>query len=104
MDITFKNNALLVGGKRVATFESERAFESVKDALIANLTRDAATLLALSVLVEATTAEVADFLGQDKSNTFRRLYALAEAGKAVIVDEAHHNGERGRPSFLWAIA
>jgi len=104
VSITYSNNALRVDGKKVATFESERAFEIMRDALFENLSRDAATLFALSLLGEATTAEVADLLGHDRSNTYRRLCTLVEQGKAVIVDEAYHDGLRGRPTHVWRVA
>ena len=63
--------------------------------------RTVAVLLCLRTLGEATTGQVAKSLGWDKSNTGRRLEALAEDGLVELVDDAHHEGKAGRPARLW---
>lgn len=63
-----------------------------------------AALLVLTELVEASTSQIANALGWDRSNTGRRLEALAEDGRIIVVDEAFHDGERGRPTRIWAVA
>jgi predicted ArsR family transcriptional regulator len=62
-----------------------------------------AVFIVLSVLGEASTSQVAKALGWDRSNTGRRLEALAEDGRILLVDEAFHAGERGRPTRLWSV-
>lgn len=62
-----------------------------------------AVFLYLSIVKQATTGDIAEALGWDKSNTGRRLEALAEDGFVELVDEAHHEGKRGRPARLWQI-
>lgn len=60
--------------------------------------------LYLTAVTEATTGEVANALGMDRSNTGRRLEALAEDGIVECVDEAHHDGKPGRPTRVWRLA
>lgn len=78
--------------------------EEVIALLHTNSPRTEAVRLVLEMLGEATTGSVARALGQDKSNTGRRLEALAEDGIVECVDDCHHEGGRGRPSRLWRLA
>ena len=78
--------------------------EEVMALLTANSPKTEAVRLHLRIVVQATTAEVAKALGMDKSNTGRRLEALAEDGFVELVDDCHHEGGRGRPSRLWRLA
>ncbi len=103
MGITYINETLRVNGKKVATL-SDTEFTPLRDALFTHLTRPAAVLLALSVLGEATTGEVADTLGMDRSNVYRLLCALAEEGSVSVVAEAHNDGKRGRPTHIWKVS
>lgn len=61
-----------------------------------------AALLVVKALGECRTSDVAAILGWDRANTGRRLEDLAEDGLVELVEEAHHDGKRGRPSRLWA--
>lgn len=51
----------------------------------------------------ARTAEIADYLGLDRSNTGRVLEDLAEDGRIVLLDDCDAS-RRGRPSRVWALA
>lgn len=63
-----------------------------------------AVYLYLCTVVEATTGDIARALNWDKSNTGRRLEALAEDGFVECVDEAYKpTGTRGRPARLWRV-
>jgi predicted ArsR family transcriptional regulator len=62
-----------------------------------------AVLLYLTTVKQATTGEIAKALCWDKSNTGRRLEALAEDGFVECVDDSHHEGNRGRPARLWRV-
>ncbi len=62
-----------------------------------------AVRLHMETVLQATTGEVARALGWDRSNTGRRLEALAEDGVLEIVDDCHHDGRQGRPSRLWRL-
>jgi len=62
-----------------------------------------AVRLHMETVIQATTGQVAQALGWDKSNTGRRLEALAEDGIVECVDEAHHDGKPGRPARLWRL-
>lgn len=76
-------------------------YEEVIALLTSPSPRTVAVLLCLRTLNEATTGEVAKSLGWDKSNTGRRLEALAEDGLVELVDDSHNNGKAGRPARLW---
>jgi len=78
-------------------------YEEVIALLCSNSPKAEAVLLYLTAVKQATTGEVAEALGWDKSNTGRRLEALAEDGFVELVDEAHHEGKRGRPARLWQV-
>lgn len=110
MTITVTESRLQVKGKGVSQFtltlpsmtENERN-ELVKS-LCENLTRPAATALVLSFFGTATTAEVAEHLGMDRSNAFRYLSTLAEKGEVRVVDNGRKTGSRGRPTHVWELA
>ena len=76
----------------------------VIELLLSESPRNEAVYLAVAALGVARTGQVAEFLGADRSNTGRRLEALAEDGRIVLVDESDSNGKPGRPSRVWAIA
>lgn len=78
--------------------------EKVIELLLSDSPRNEAIVLAVAVLGTARTAEIAEFLGADRSNVGNRLETLAEDGRIVLVDDCDHDGRRGRPSRLWAIA
>lgn len=62
-----------------------------------------AVRLHMETVLQATTSEVAKALGWDRSNTGRRLEALAEDGIVECVDDTHHDGKPGRPARLWRL-
>jgi predicted ArsR family transcriptional regulator len=78
-------------------------YEEVIDLLCAPSPKAEAVLLYLTTVHQATTGEIAKALSWDKSNTGRRLEALAEDGLVELVDDSHHEGKRGRPARLWRI-
>ena len=100
-NITLNKNELRVGGRKVATVSN---FPALRDALFSNLTRSEAVYLAVSLLGEARTSEIAKLLGEDKANTTKRLEALVEEGRISIVETANKKPGPGRPSRVWAIA
>lgn len=91
---------LLVDGKPVATIKD---FDKLREALLSKLTRVEAVYLAVALMGEARTTEVAEYLDMDKANATKRLMALEEEGRVFIADEAHNEGHRGRPSRVWTI-
>lgn len=92
---------LLVDGKVVATVKD---FDKLRDALLAKLTRVEAVYLAVALMGEARTAEIAELLDMDRANTSKRLMALEDDGRVEITDEAHVIvGKQGRPSRVWAV-
>lgn len=99
-NITLSKTELRVGGRKVATVSN---FQALRDALFSNLTRHEAVYLAVAILGEARTSEVAKLLGDDKANTTKRLEALAEDGRLTIVETANKKPGPGRPSRVWAI-
>jgi predicted ArsR family transcriptional regulator len=103
MTITLTNTQLKVNGETVATVHSDTAVKSLVSSLSEHLTRPAATTFILSVLGEASTAQIADILGMDRSNTFRYLSTLASEGKVQIVEDSHKTGGRGRPTHIWKL-
>lgn len=72
--------------------------------LLAPSPRAEAVLLAVAELGTARTREISRYLGMDNSNVTRLLENLEDDGRVVVVDECDHNGGRGRPSRVWAIA
>jgi predicted ArsR family transcriptional regulator len=62
-----------------------------------------ALFLALCELGQSSTAQIANVLGWDRSNTCSRLEALANQGRIVLVNEAFSDGAPGRPTRLWAV-
>jgi predicted ArsR family transcriptional regulator len=105
MNITITDMDIRVDGKIVATARNRKALGVLVEALCEQSKGKDAVLLALSALGgEAKTAEVAEFLGQDRSNTGRRLEALAEQGRVRLTDKAHKTGKAGRPSRVWELA
>jgi predicted ArsR family transcriptional regulator len=100
-DITLNKNELRVGGRKVATVSN---FPALRDALFTNLTRNEAVYLAVSLLGEARTSDIAKMVGEDKANTAKRLEALEEEGRLTIVEQANKKPGPGRPSRVWAIA
>ena len=101
--ITVTQNELRVKGRSVATFHSEAHMKELVQSLSEKLTRPSATTLILSFLGTASTAQVAELLGMDRSNAFRYLSSLAEKGEVKIVTEGHKSGTRGRPTHLWEL-
>lgn len=77
-------------------------YEEVIGLLNTESPKTEAAFLVVQELGEATTSQIAKALGWDRSNTGRRLEALVEDGRIVLVDEAFHAGERGRPTRVWA--
>ena len=60
-----------------------------------------AVRLFLQTVPEATSSEVADYFGWDRSNTLRRLEALEADG---VVQVSHLlQQERGRPTRVWRL-
>lgn len=104
MTITVTHNQIQVGGRSVATLNSETNLNELVKSLCENLTRPSATTLVLSFLGTATTAQVAELLGMDRSNTFRYLSSLAEEGVVKIVTDGHKTGTRGRPTHIWELS
>jgi predicted ArsR family transcriptional regulator len=100
-NITITKSELMVGGKAVATVTN---FQALRDALLDNLTRREAVYLAVALMGEGRTADIAKLLGMDKANTSKRLESLADEGRIAVVDDCHTDGRRGRPSRLWAVA
>lgn len=99
-NITMTDTELLVDGKVVATVKD---FDKLRDALLAKLTRVEAVYLAVALMGEARTSQIAQLLEMDKANTSKRLMALEDEGRVEITDDAHSEGYRGRPSRLWAV-
>lgn len=99
-NITLSKTELRVGGRKVATVSN---FSALRDALFSNLTRHEAVYLAVALLGEARTSEIAKLLGDDKANTTKRLESLAEDGRISIVETANKKPGPGRPSRVWAI-
>lgn len=100
-NITLSKNELRVGGRKVASVSN---FPALRDALFSNLTRSEAVYLAVALLGEARTSDIAKLLGEDKANTTKRLEALVEEGRVAIVETANRKPGPGRPSRVWAIA
>ena len=103
MAITITDKEVLVNGEAVATIHDTEAFTKLRDALLADLRKTEAVFLTVSLFGEAITSEIANFLGLDRSNTGKVLEDLEQAGRLELVDDAEHNGGRGRPSRLWAV-
>lgn len=100
-NITMTDTELLVDGKVVAVVKD---FAILRDALLAKLTRVEATYLAVALMGEARTSDIAQMLDMDKANASKRLMVLEDEGRVEITDEAHTLGKQGRPSRVWAIA
>jgi predicted ArsR family transcriptional regulator len=100
-NITLTKNELRVSGRKVATVSN---FSALRDALFSNLTRTEAVYLAVAMLGNARTADIAKLLDMDKANATKRLEALADDGRVEIVDEANKKPGPGRPSRVWAVA
>ena len=94
------NKDLLVDGKVVASINN---FDLLRKALFSKLTRHEAVYLAVAIMGEARTTEIAELLDMDKANASKRLMALEDEGRVEITDEAHSEGHRGRPSRVWAL-
>lgn len=99
-NITMTDTELLVDGKVVATVKD---FTALRDALLSKLTRVEAVYLAVALMGEARTAEIANLLDMDRANASKRLMALEDEGRVEITDEAHTLGKQGRPSRVWAV-
>jgi predicted ArsR family transcriptional regulator len=99
-NITMTDKELLVDGKAVATIKD---FDKLREALLSKLTRVEAVYLAVALMGEARTSEVADLLEMDKANASKRLMTLEEEGRVEIIDDSHTEGHRGRPSRVWAL-
>jgi predicted ArsR family transcriptional regulator len=102
-NITMTSTELLVDGEVVAVIKNFTAFTAIRDALLANLTRVEATYLAVSLVKEARTSQIAEMLDMDKANTSKRLMILQDEGRVEITDEANTRGKQGRPSRVWAL-
>jgi predicted ArsR family transcriptional regulator len=100
-NITMTNTELLVDGRVVAVVKD---FTTLRDALLTNLTRVEATYLAVSLMGEARTSEIAELLDMDKANASKRLMVLEDEGRVEITDDANTLGKQGRPSRVWALA
>ena len=96
--MTDKN--LLVDGKVVASINN---FDLLREALFSKLTRHEAVYLAVAIMGEARTTQIAELLDMDKANASKRLMALEDEGRVEITDEAQSAGHRGRPSRVWAL-
>jgi predicted ArsR family transcriptional regulator len=103
MSITVSDKELRIHGKPVATVHSQEHLDELVKSLCENLTRPSATTLVLSFLGTATTAQVADLLGMDRSNTFRYLSSLADEGRVKVVTDSQKSGTRGRPTHVWQL-
>lgn len=104
MNISLDNENLKIDGRVVAKVTSKASFILLRDTLLKTLPPTEAVYLALAMMGESRTTDIASFTGQDKSNCLRRLTELEEAGRVVLTDDAYHNGLRGRPTRMWAIA
>jgi predicted ArsR family transcriptional regulator len=100
-NITMTDKQLMVNGKVVAEVKD---FPALRDALLTNLTRVEATYLAVALMGEARTSDIAEMLDMDKANASKRLMVLEDEGRVEITDEAHTLGKQGRPSRVWALA
>jgi predicted ArsR family transcriptional regulator len=65
--------------------------------------KNEAVFLVLAERGQSSTAEIANALGWDRSNTGRRLEALESEGRITLVAEAYNDGTQGRPTRLWDI-
>jgi len=104
MNISLDNENLKIDGRVVAKITSKASFILLRDTLLKTLPPTEAVYLALAMMGESRTTDIADFTGQDKSNCLRRLAELEEAGRIVLTDNAYNNGLRGRPTRMWAVA
>ena len=100
-NIILTKSELRVGGRKVATVSN---FPLLRDALFTHLTRYEAVYLAVALLGEARTSDIAKLLEMDKANTTKRLEGLADEGRLVVTELAHKNSGPGRPSRVWAVA
>ncbi len=92
---------LLVDGKAVAIIQD---FATLRSALFDKLTRTEAVYLAVALMGEARTGDIAKLVNMDKANASKRLLFLEDEGRIEVTDEAHTNdGQRGRPSRVWAV-
>jgi len=64
--------------------------------------RNEALFLVLAEMGHASTAEIANALNWDRSNTGHRLEQLLSEARVVLVDEAYNDGAQGRPTRIWA--
>jgi predicted ArsR family transcriptional regulator len=99
-NITMTDKELLVDGNSVATIKD---FDRLREALLSKLTRVEAVYLAVALIGEARTSEVANYLEMDKANATKRLMMLEEEGRVLIADESRNSGHRGRPSRVWTV-
>ena len=100
-NITITGDDLRVDGKVVAKVTN---FALLRDALFSKLTRTEAVYLAVSLLGEGRTSEIARLLQMDKANASKRLQVLEEEGRVEIVDDSHTiDGKPGRPSRVWSV-
>lgn len=99
-NLTITDTHVLVNGKPVAEVTD---FSELRDSLLVNLVRKEAVYLAVALMGEARTSEVAQLLSMDKANTSKRLEALEHEGRVEVVDDCHTDGRKGRPSRLWAV-
>ena len=103
MAITITDTHIKVDGKPVANIKNANAFEALRDALLAVLPATEAVYLAVTLLGEAKTDEIAQYVGQDRSNVGRRLEELLANKRIKLTNKALHAGGRGRPSRVWAV-
>lgn len=99
-NITLNKTELRVAGRKVATVTN---FSVLRDALFSNLTRLEAVYLAVAMLGEARTSDIAQFLGMDKANATKRLEKLANEGRVQVVEDNNQKTGPGRPSRVWAV-
>lgn len=100
-NIILTKHELRVGGRKVASVSN---FPLLRDALFSNLTRYEAVYLAVALLGEARTSDIAKLLEMDKANTTKRLEGLVGEGRLIVTELSHKNTRPGRPSRLWAVA
>jgi len=70
--------------------------------LLSSSPKAEAVYLALTVLGETRTSDIADYLGLDRPNTRKYLERLLSAGRVKIVTDDDRLPGPGRPSAVWA--
>lgn len=102
MNITLTSHKIRIGDTDVATFSQSDSLAVFLRELLPHLQRPEAVYLALSVMGAATSTAIADFLGDDRANTCKRLNDLERDGRVYVLT-FENTGQRGRPGAIWAV-